>query len=54
MCNDFDYLKIFITNNTKFFATITGPKDLALCNNSAEITSSCRKGVFELYMEETR
>jgi len=33
--------------------TITGPQARALCNDSVDLTSSCRKGVFELYMEET-
>jgi hypothetical protein len=34
-------------------ATVTGAEARALCNDMVELTSTTRKGVFELYMEQT-
>jgi hypothetical protein len=34
-------------------ATVNGAEARALCNDMAELTSTTRKGVFELYMEQT-
>ena len=34
-------------------ATVTGAEARALCNDLVDLTSTCQKGVFELFMEET-
>jgi hypothetical protein len=37
----------------KLIATFTGAEARALCNDMVDLTSTTRKGVFELYMEQT-